>query len=327
MAARCCRRRPVPAICGTPIPRVGTTPDSAAPRCAALPGDPGGGRDRAARQCATGGEGLAAGQRADRRTAWRSPPRGHWSAETGCGSGWPPPTRCYRSRPVRSRPAVSAPRSRLPCSLGVVPHDPCAGSAASSRRSRRTAGCASSRTPSGRRPPGLVGWARAGHRQCIRPVAVRPVAAVTRGRFRRGGDPRVMAWCASCGGRACGAAGVVAAVVGAGVAAPGVVGVGHRPTARGFAVDAIASDRSAVAATGGPGMPPTWLDAVVVLAALAGLLQLTRPGPARLGWLIAIDAVVGGVLVVAHARELCRAALRNWLVGPGSPLHLPVRAC
>ncbi len=35
---------------------------------------------------------------------------------------------------------------------------------------------------------------------------------------------------------------------------------------------------------GGPGMPPVWLDAVVVLAAFAGLLQLTRtwPGSARL---------------------------------------------
>ena len=48
---------------------------------------------------------------------------------------------------------------------------------------------------------------------------------------------------------------------------------------------------------GGPGMPPTWLDAVVVLAALAGLLQVTRPGPALLGWLIALEAFVGGVLV------------------------------
>src|SRR5450432_419257 len=48
---------------------------------------------------------------------------------------------------------------------------------------------------------------------------------------------------------------------------------------------------------GGPGLPPVWLDAVVVIAALAGLLQLTRPGPARLGWLLAIDALVGGLLV------------------------------
>jgi hypothetical protein len=54
---------------------------------------------------------------------------------------------------------------------------------------------------------------------------------------------------------------------------------------------------------GGPGMPPVWMDAVVVLAALAGLLQLTRPGPARLGWLIALDALVGGVVVArTHAQ-------------------------
>ena len=54
---------------------------------------------------------------------------------------------------------------------------------------------------------------------------------------------------------------------------------------------------------GGPGLPPIWLDAVVVLAALAGLLQLTRPGPAMLGWLLAIDALVGGLLVArVHAR-------------------------
>jgi GT2 family glycosyltransferase len=48
---------------------------------------------------------------------------------------------------------------------------------------------------------------------------------------------------------------------------------------------------------GGPSLPPIWLDAVIVLAALAGLLQLTRPGPARLGWLLAIDALVGGLIV------------------------------
>ena len=29
---------------------------------------------------------------------------------------------------------------------------------------------------------------------------------------------------------------------------------------------------------GGPSLPPIWLDAVIALAALAGLLQLTRPG-------------------------------------------------
>jgi hypothetical protein len=54
---------------------------------------------------------------------------------------------------------------------------------------------------------------------------------------------------------------------------------------------------------GGPSLPPIWLDAVLVLAALAGLLQLTRPGPARLGWLVAIDALVGGLIVASvHAR-------------------------
>jgi len=50
---------------------------------------------------------------------------------------------------------------------------------------------------------------------------------------------------------------------------------------------------------GGAGLPPFWLFAVVVLAGFAGLLQLTRPGPARLGWLIAIAGLVGG-LVVSH---------------------------
>ncbi len=48
---------------------------------------------------------------------------------------------------------------------------------------------------------------------------------------------------------------------------------------------------------GGPSLPPIWLDAVIALAALAGLLQLTRPGPARLGWLLAIDGLVGGLIV------------------------------
>jgi GT2 family glycosyltransferase len=48
---------------------------------------------------------------------------------------------------------------------------------------------------------------------------------------------------------------------------------------------------------GGPGMPPVWLDAVIVLAGLAGLLQLTRPGPARLGSLFVLSGLVGGVLV------------------------------
>ena len=52
---------------------------------------------------------------------------------------------------------------------------------------------------------------------------------------------------------------------------------------------------------GGPGLPPIWVFVVVIVIALAGLLQLTRPGPARLGWLLAIDALVGG-LVVADAR-------------------------
>ncbi|MGH8890786.1 MAG: glycosyltransferase [Acidothermaceae bacterium] len=52
---------------------------------------------------------------------------------------------------------------------------------------------------------------------------------------------------------------------------------------------------------GGAGLPPFWLFAVVVLAGFAGLLQLTRPGPARLGWLLAIAGLVGG-LVVSHLR-------------------------
>ncbi|MDQ1484731.1 MAG: hypothetical protein QOJ62_424, partial [Actinomycetota bacterium] len=45
---------------------------------------------------------------------------------------------------------------------------------------------------------------------------------------------------------------------------------------------------------GGPGMPPVWLYGVVLLAGLAGLLQLTRPGPARLGWLLALTGLAGG---------------------------------
>ena len=48
---------------------------------------------------------------------------------------------------------------------------------------------------------------------------------------------------------------------------------------------------------GGVSLPPIWLYSVIALAALAGLLQLTRPGPARLGWLLAIDALVGGLIV------------------------------
>jgi hypothetical protein len=63
---------------------------------------------------------------------------------------------------------------------------------------------------------------------------------------------------------------------------------------------------------GGPGMPPTWLDAVVVVAALAGLLQLTRPGPAWFGWLLALDGLIVGVLVA-------RANLRV----PGAAASLP----
>ena len=60
---------------------------------------------------------------------------------------------------------------------------------------------------------------------------------------------------------------------------------------------------------GGPGMPPTWLDVVVVVAALAGLLQLTRPGPAWLGWLLALDGLIGGVLVArANVGFLARTA-------------------
>jgi GT2 family glycosyltransferase len=52
---------------------------------------------------------------------------------------------------------------------------------------------------------------------------------------------------------------------------------------------------------GGPGTPPVWLYVVVVLAGLAGLLQLTRPRPAQLGWLLAIAGLIGG-LVISHAR-------------------------
>jgi GT2 family glycosyltransferase len=49
---------------------------------------------------------------------------------------------------------------------------------------------------------------------------------------------------------------------------------------------------------GGPGSPAIWVFVVVIVIALAGLVQLTRPGPARLGWLLAIDALVGGLVVV-----------------------------
>ncbi|MDQ1485041.1 MAG: hypothetical protein QOJ62_734, partial [Actinomycetota bacterium] len=48
-------------------------------------------------------------------------------------------------------------------------------------------------------------------------------------------------------------------------------------------------------------MPPVWLYGVVLLAGLAGLLQLTRPGPARLGWLLALTGLAGGYLI-ARAR-------------------------
>jgi GT2 family glycosyltransferase len=67
---------------------------------------------------------------------------------------------------------------------------------------------------------------------------------------------------------------------------------------------------------GGPGLPPIWLDAVVVVAALAGLLQLTRPGPARLGWLLAIDALVGG-LFVARAQVRVPGGTEEFAGWPG----------
>jgi GT2 family glycosyltransferase len=85
---------------------------------------------------------------------------------------------------------------------------------------------------------------------------------------------------------------------------------------------------------GGPGMPPVWLDAVVVVAALVGLLQLTRPGPAWLGWALALDGVVGGLLV---ARARVRApggaqVLAGWpgiataLIGAGLLMSVAVAA-
>jgi len=69
---------------------------------------------------------------------------------------------------------------------------------------------------------------------------------------------------------------------------------------------------------GGPGMPPVWLEVVVVLAGLAGLLQLTRPGPARLGWLLALVGVVGG-LVVSHVRVSVPSGTGTAVVVPGWP--------
>ena len=52
---------------------------------------------------------------------------------------------------------------------------------------------------------------------------------------------------------------------------------------------------------GGPGLPPVWLYVVVVLAGLAGLVQLTRPGPAWLGWALALIGLAGG-LAISHVR-------------------------
>jgi len=69
---------------------------------------------------------------------------------------------------------------------------------------------------------------------------------------------------------------------------------------------------------GGPGMPPVWLEAVVVLAGFAGLLQLTRPGPARLGWLVALVGLVGG-LVVAHVRVSVPSGTGTAVAVPGWP--------
>ncbi|HEX7106180.1 MAG TPA: glycosyltransferase, partial [Acidothermaceae bacterium] len=69
---------------------------------------------------------------------------------------------------------------------------------------------------------------------------------------------------------------------------------------------------------GGPGMPPVWLEAVVVLAGLAGLLQLTRPGPARLGWLLAVVGVVGG-LIVTHLRVSVPSGTGPVVAMPGWP--------
>jgi GT2 family glycosyltransferase len=56
---------------------------------------------------------------------------------------------------------------------------------------------------------------------------------------------------------------------------------------------------------GGPGLPPAWLYVGVVLLGVLGLLQLTRPGPARLGWLLAGVGLVAGVAVShVHATTL-----------------------
>lgn len=68
---------------------------------------------------------------------------------------------------------------------------------------------------------------------------------------------------------------------------------------------------------GGGGLPPYWLFAVVVLAGFAGLLQLTRPGPARLGWLIAIAGLIGG-LVVSHLRVTVPGASQPVAGWPGT---------
>jgi GT2 family glycosyltransferase len=63
---------------------------------------------------------------------------------------------------------------------------------------------------------------------------------------------------------------------------------------------------------GGPGTPPLWLYVVVVLAGLAGLLQLTRPRPAQLGWLVATAGLIGG-LVISQLRVHV----------PGGPTQVP----
>ncbi len=50
---------------------------------------------------------------------------------------------------------------------------------------------------------------------------------------------------------------------------------------------------------GGPGLPPAWVFGGLVLVGLLGLLQLTRPGPARLGWLFACTGLIVGC-VISH---------------------------
>jgi GT2 family glycosyltransferase len=71
---------------------------------------------------------------------------------------------------------------------------------------------------------------------------------------------------------------------------------------------------------GGPGLPPVWIYLGLVMAGLLGLLQLTRPGPARLGWLlVSIGLGVGAVVSHVHQPVLDAATGQGALRVAGWP--------